>query len=699
MTAPDSRAGLVRLLNDLETMRRLLRLYPGGHPSLEPAEDRITGSTGALLALSSPLTVGLGPDKAFLDGEEVPLPAMSPAGRVARLLFQLGMAGFRLDKPRGAEGVVALGRELAGLREPPGEADRERLLAAAGRLPGLELLPIDLSSVQLVDQESLERGEGVRLIWRELAARLASSGVFALSGRLAGGELTAGAVLELVDRVSSPDSLFDHLFVHLAAVLREAEASRRSFALAEARAFLGEFIGLLDPARRALAVTVAACHLPVAGSEEPASPMLVSAEILLDAVELMLLQQLAVPDSIERTVRRMAAAEAGADPAFTPELIARAGALVARLDGPAPPVPDALPADADLEVPWQGAPWLRELDESLGENAVRLHLVRVLTETISLWPAEPVAEKAAVRLAEEFVAALEIGDLETASRLAPLMASTRGADARKIACEAGVMAAVAAFGSTEPEHQPTLTAIISTLGERALPAVLECVATEDSQEVRKRLMEIIIRLGERAIPFVRPLLDDARWYVVRNAIFLLRRLEDREIAPMLKARLPQARPQIVAEILKVLVALEDRDWLPLLFREVDGDDVAHQAVAVDVAAQIPHPAVVRGLADRLRQRLGMRLRETVALDLIRALGRLRDPAALPVLRQVLDVKQWRVPFSLDAVRVEAATAVARLAGAEADRLAASLAQDRDPKVSAAVKRVQREVRGVRRSEA
>ena len=211
-------------------------------------------------------------------------------------------------------------------------------------------------------------------------------------------------------------------------------------------------------------------------------------------------------------------------------------------------------------------------------------------------------------------------------------------------------------------------------------------------------MEIVLRHGERAIPHVRPLLDDSRWYVVRNAILLLRHLDDREIAPMLKARLPAARPQVMEEILKVLVALEDRDWLLLLFREVDAEDPERQEAALDVAAQIPHPAVVRGLVDRLQQRIGMRLREPVALGLIRALARLRDAAALPVLRQVLELKKWRTPFNLDTLRFEAATAVAQLDGAEARRLAQTLTHDRDPHVSAAVRRELRKLQAPRETE-
>ena len=196
MTSGDRRAGLLRLLNEVESLRRLLRLYPGGHPTLGPAEERIRASAAALVGVGM-VTIALGPDRVYLDAEEIPLPSSAPASRVVRLLFHLGMAGLRLDGRSAADGLVVLGRELATLREPPGESDRQLLLDAADRLTGVELVPIDLSSVHLVGQESLERGERTRLIWQELAARLARSGVFPLAGSVADGELSPGAVVAL----------------------------------------------------------------------------------------------------------------------------------------------------------------------------------------------------------------------------------------------------------------------------------------------------------------------------------------------------------------------------------------------------------------------------------------------------------------------------------------------------------------------
>jgi hypothetical protein len=173
---------------------------------------------------------------------------------------------------------------------------------------------------------------------------------------------------------------------------------------------------------------------------------------------------------------------------------------------------------------------------------------------------------------------------------------------------------------------------------------------------------------------------------VRNAIFILRRLGYREMLPQLKAIVAAAKPQVVAEVLKAMVAFQDPEWLRLLQRELDSADEARQLAAIGVAARIRHAQVVKSLTERLHQRLGLRLRnDAVSIELICSLGRLRDPAALPVLQQVVDLKQWRFPFSIATLRREAAVSVAMLEGQEARHAAIALMHDRDQDLAAAVR--------------
>jgi HEAT repeat protein len=678
VTATDREKALLKVLNDLETLRRSLRLYPGSHPALKPAQERIRATVPALASEGEVAALSFGPDQLFLDGEKVNLPPTAPAVRLVTLFFHLGLAGLRLRFPEAADGLADLVGRVATLHEPPREDERASLLEDAVSLSGVELVPLDLSGVQLVSPDAPTPAPGSRPVWAELARRLAREGAFPIAGKIHEGELSPGMVMDLLSTVPDPESLFDHLFAQLAEIVAAGSEDRREMTLAETREFFGELVGLLDPERQKLAVAVALRHLPVVGERD----LWVSAELLLDAVEFLLLHELPVPDVVQRTLHRLAAPLSDESPEVPEELAARARHLLARV--PLTQVTDVtgqVSGEAPLPTGWEGTPWVAESVGELAEERVRLHVVRLLQEVITLWPGEPVARRATLRLADELAAALDVGDISTAVRLAPLLAATSDPEARRIASETGVPAAIRAFRAYDRSHHADLSAVLVALGESALPAVLDALAEEESLGIRKRLLEVVAQQGERAFPHILPLLDDGRWFVVRNAVFLLRRLGHPEAARLLKARAARAEPKVLAEILKALVELGDRDWFPLLIHGLDSQDESRSRVALEVASRIRHPDVVRALLERLSPRIGGRLREPLTLELIHALGRLRDPAALPAFREILSLRQWRYPFSLGPVRRETAAAVARLDGAEARMFARELARSGDRSVA------------------
>lgn len=687
MPEADVEVTVLRVLTDIETLRRSQKLYPPTHPALRPARERIRVSAVSLGTDAELATLGIGPDRFYWNLQELHVTAGSPPAVLARFLFNLGLAAVRLRLPTEGAGLEALAIRLATLHDPPGEQDRLAVLADPQDLADVELLPLDLSGVQVVDGETAPaRKGGSHSVASELIRRLGLDGAFSFAGMIREGELDAGMLAELLRASVEPESLLDHLFADLARVTEVGDDAARRTLLSQARDLLGELIGLFDPERQKLAIAVALRHLPVAGDPDLALEPMVRTSLLLDAVELMLDRGLPIPDVIGRMLGRLAAPVASQPTEITEEQASRARQLLALLPAQAPDLARAAVVERDaliMRSPSVNA--LQELAGFLADTVVRAHLVRVLTEVTSIWSGEAVAATAALRLAEEFVVAVDEGDLEAAQRLAGLLAATRDDEARTKACEAGVQSVVQALRAQEKEHHPGLTAILVTLGERALPQVLAALGEEPSMAVRKRLMEVVMRQGDRAIPFLRPMIDDERWYVARNAVFLLRQLGDSEILPLLRPRAATAKPQVLEEILKSMVALQAPEWMATLVRSLDSPDPERQKVALHVASRIRHPAVAKLLGDRLRARLGMRLREPLALELIRALGRLRDATSLPLLREILELKQWRLAFSVAPLRREAAVAIAQLEGADAAQLARKLAADKDPELAAAVR--------------
>lgn len=686
MSAHVHEAAAVRLLIEIETLRRLLRLYPPEHPALPAARLRVAR---AAEELSLPaVSLAFGPDKIFFDQNEVVLPKGSPVVRLRQLLCRLGLAAIHLTFPEAAAGLAPFVERLATLHEPPGEDDRQALLADADAFAGIELIPLDLTRVQLLEGAADESANAAALpVWAELARRLGLDGAFILADKILSGELTAEALAELVAVSADPATLFDQLFGRLRVGVDSLDMQRRPVVLEQIRMFLAEWLALLSPERRHLAVAAAFSHFPPSLDSEREEKPILAVEMLLEAVEFFLDEGLPVPGAVARAIERLASMAPDEGGLLTPEILARCRAATVRI-ALLPDVAEGVPlAPADGTVPADQGPDLPgEVRESMSEEALRRHLVRLLGEVITLWPSDPVADKASTRLAEELISCLESADMDAAARVTTLLAGSRHAAAKHLACNAGVEAAVRAFNAVDKSQHPRITAILQGLGEEALPAILEALANEENLSIRKRLLEVVLQHGDKAIPYLRPLLDDPRWFVVRNAVFALRRLGDRDIGPALKERLPTAKPQVLSEILKALISIEDHQWLSILLSELGSEDEDRRLAALSVASRVPHPAVVQGIIEALRRQTGKKLREPYTVELIRALGRLGNPAALDVLSRIVGLRQWLSPFPLTALRREAALAIAAIDSPEARALARTLATDRDAAVAAAVRR-------------
>ena len=679
---PDDRAAaVIRMLNDMDALRRILRMYPGGHPSVEGAKERIRQSAGRLASEGS-AALALGPDTLLLDDQPVDMPEGGPVSRLVGLLFYLGLSSLRLTFPAACEGLARLATHLAPCHEPPQAEDRVRLFAAANDFEGVEVVAIDLSGIQLAGTEEAKRA-AARELWRDLASRLGGrfQGLLALAGVDGEDSFSPERFAEALGQREDWRELCDGLFGELEGILGKVPAPQRDTVLEAIRGFVAAPASLRDPERSTFAVATAMRRVPEAFLPGQDGTEVVPADSLLGAVEYLLLQQLPVPDLVVTLARSVIDAHPSPDDPIA-ERVARVQAL---LD----PVAAAMrqlgvaAAPPPTRLDWDDPAWTAELQAATREAGVREHAVTVLRYAAGLAPGTLLATRVQRRLGEELVAALELGDLATAAAVAPLVATAESPEARAHACREAVPLALRALEHGDADRQALLVGILISLGEGALPGILEQVAGSEDDTKRKVLLDVVGHAREAAIPHVRRLLEDPLPLVQRNAVFLLRRLNDTGCQPFLKARLRSAAPQVAAEILKFLITVQDPEWPALLLRELAATDEERLAAAAGVAGYVPRKDVVERVVARLAERVGPSLREESTLELIRAAGRLRSPAALPVLQEILKLRQWRFRFPLGPARIEAARAVAQLEGNDARRLAYSLASSGEAGVAEA----------------
>jgi HEAT repeat protein len=683
---------MLGLLNELEGVRRAYRLYPKQHPALAAARER------ALVRLraaehAGPAAIGVTTDGVIINAELVQPAATAPAERLRRSLLELGITGLRFELPGAAEGLLALIGALSELGDPPDEADRERLLSLRRTFPGVDIVAVEASAVTLLDETAVGAEGGRATIWWQVVARLLGAGSLPRVEAEAGTLDDPRALARVIEDDRAPQEILEEILARLATLLNPDGAVVEGLPPDAVRAFLAELLGLLSPDRRRLAVAVAARHFRLDSRHPPGAPPIVEVGVVLDAVEATLERSEDVPEELRELLRRLSDDPRLADVVGS-ENRARTAALLARLESSGactslePPV-----ETAELGLDWHDRPWASQLFASLQPEAVRRHLVHICGEVVSVWPAEQVADKAIERLADEMLYALEVGDVDGAGRMAPMLAATPNLTARRTLSTSIVGAAREAYRTLDPQYHGGVSTVLETLGETALPSILAALAEEENLVVRKRFLAVVLRQGRTAIPLARKLLVDPRWYVVRNGIFLLRKLGDRRLPELIIDRLPVAEPPLAAEILKALVAADHPRWFQLLLAELDSLDERRARAALSVAVKIRHPEVANALASFVNDRIGLRLRDPFSKELIRALGRMRDPVVLPVLEKITLLKQWMYPFMLTEVRAEAAAAIAALEDPAARRLCEGLRHDRDPVVAkAALGRQQAEER-------
>ncbi len=678
-------AAVAQLLDEIERLRRALRLYPPEHPAVEPFRSRLNRCLKQWESSIS-CSFGVRAGRLLVQGEEIQLGAETPAARLTDTLARLSIVGVRIDFPEGATSVEKLALLLAELGEPPQEVEGQRVLAAARALPGVVLTLLDASLLQLVEGEQLRSAP--EQLMTELVQRLIADQWLALP---AGGNLAeqgAATLAGVLEGTPHPETVASRLFTHLAEVVR-SDPEQAPLRLGWVRELLDEMKALLAPHRWHLAIAIAATHLPpeVFLASETRIGLI---ETLLEAVEALLASGGEAPAAVVALVRQVANALGDPTSPLPPQVVVRAQVLLHRLQQAGQnPSPTPSPSSQPFPTHCPDTVWARELNLSLSDREIGLYLGRLLAEVMTVWPQEEVAEAAAHRLATEFVSAFETGDFSAAERFSSILSAQPFLDARREAAAAAVRIAQGILRHLDGQGAASVVAILAALGSEAVPHLLQALVESDHRATREQLVKAVLHHGPRAIPHVRTLLADSRWYAVRNGVFLLRRLEDRDSLPELRPLADHPAPQVRIEVFKALAALRDPLWLRILLRHVDDPDPERWSVALSAAARISDPEITAALIARLRQRWGLRLRETFTLEVIRTLAELRDPAALPVLRELTELRQWRFPFSVTPLRREAAVAIAQLPSAEARQTAYLLAHDHDREVAAAVRHVLR----------
>ena len=176
--------------------------------------------------------------------------------------------------------------------------------------------------------------------------------------------------------------------------------------------------------------------------------------------------------------------------------------------------------------------------------------------------------------------------------------------------------------------------LLETLGHEAIDPLLELLADEPDMTARKALVDLISEMAGAFIEELASRASDSRWYVVRNVVAILGKTHDPSILPTLGRTLRHGDPRVRRETIRALSTVPDKLADELLVSALSDADAQN----VQLAARYLGTARSKGAASALQQLAqgeGRGNRDTAPrVEAIEALGRIGDPATVPVLEQI-----------------------------------------------------------------
>lgn len=209
----------------------------------------------------------------------------------------------------------------------------------------------------------------------------------------------------------------------------------------------------------------------------------------------------------------------------------------------------------------------------------------------------------------------------------------------------------------QPGHLQDATA---ALGFDAIDPLLDGLALSGSREVRMAILDALQGLGEPARDRALARARSGPWYVTRNLMLLLARLPlppGFDLIPFLRWEDPRVRVEAVA-VARLLP--DPAPALGLALADVDPR-------VVTAALRELEGAVPANLLDPLRRVATTGEIEEMRIQAIRAIGRSADPAAIPILTDLVGARRRFLlglrlprtnPVTLEALRALASAGAA-----------------------------------------
>ena len=234
-------------------------------------------------------------------------------------------------------------------------------------------------------------------------------------------------------------------------------------------------------------------------------------------------------------------------------------------------------------------------------------------------------------------------------------------------------------GARDEERRATLVQVCHRLGEEAAGAVARALAEADGRSERKNLVAALAGLGEQGLRQAEVMVQDGTWQVVRNGVSILSELGGDRVVEHLVGTLAHHHPKVRRETIQALARIGGETSTLLVINKLDDPDADVRATAARAIGTLGSERSVRNLLERLDQESVGEVQQ----EILRALGQIGDPGAVPAIeKRAVGGFLKRPPAE---VRVAAYRALALIGTPHAKKVLNDATDDKDMDVRAAAR--------------
>jgi hypothetical protein len=187
---------------------------------------------------------------------------------------------------------------------------------------------------------------------------------------------------------------------------------------------------------------------------------------------------------------------------------------------------------------------------------------------------------------------------------------------------------------------------IQALGPETVPGLMDIFSKDESLGGMRVVFNLLCIFGEQSVREAQKRLRDPRAYYVRNLLILLRRAGNYKSIPYVKPLLQHKNETVKVEALNTLLKLKDPDAVKLLRNAIHSTDPDVASKAVMLAGQYRVNEVTEDILSKIKRAVLFETDYAENEEIIKALGEIGDPRAIPDLEKLARASWTLYPKSL-----------------------------------------------------